>query len=72
MKKGRKADAGRADPGDSARDVLRITTGSLRVPAALKADEEESRKRIDAVVVVIVSIALGFIALVAWLIYRAP
>jgi hypothetical protein len=49
--------------------VLRVTTGSFRLPEGLEAEKTPDRDRIDAVVVVIVALALVFIAFIAWLIH---
>ena len=54
------------------RDVLRVTTGSLKLPEGLDAEKGTSRDPINRVVFVILALAIAFIAFVAWLISRTP
>ena len=49
------------------REVLRVSTSSLRVPRGL--EERETAGTADRVVAVIFLLALAFIAIVAWLIH---
>jgi hypothetical protein len=48
-------------------DVIRITTGSLKLPESVAGDAT-SKARMNGVVIVVVAIALAFIAFIAWLI----
>jgi hypothetical protein len=49
--------------------VLRVTTGSLKLPEGLAAEHTASEHAIDRVVLVIVVLALTFIGVIAWLIH---
>jgi hypothetical protein len=60
-------DASRARPKPDG--VLRVTTGTLRLPEGLETDRKASGDAINRVVLLIVAGALAFIAVVAWLIH---
>jgi len=49
--------------------VLRVTTGTLKLPEGLESDEEAKHNAMNRVAIVIVASALAFIAIIAWLVY---
>ncbi len=73
MKKGRKTRDGEeaSEPSAITKDVLRITTSSLKLPEGIDATEE-SAAAVTRVVLIVVAIVLGFVAVIAWLIHQTP
>jgi hypothetical protein len=51
--------------------VLRVATASLKIPVGIDAESPESKARVDAVVYVIVGVAVAFVLFVAWLIHTS-
>ena len=50
-------------------DLIRVTTGSLKLPESIT--NEEGKKEMNMVVIVVVLLALAFIGLIAFLISTA-
>ena len=50
-------------------DLIRVTTGSLKLPESIT--NEEGKKEMNMVVIVVVLLALAFIGLIAFLISRS-
>ena len=50
-------------------EVIRVTTGSLKLPEAVT--NQQANRAMNRVVIVVVAIAIGFIALVAYLITKS-
>lgn len=73
MKKKRKSGDG-AEGGERPaimKDVLRVTTSSLKLPEGIDATEQ-SAAAVTRVVLIVVAIVLAFIAVIAWLIHQTP
>ncbi len=56
-------------PAQSAGGVLRVSTGSLKIPDGIETDDDSQRRNVEPIVVGVVVAALAFIALIAWFIH---